>query len=391
MKIKKTVISSDALAQQVANLKRIRQQTEEARQRREQEQLLARKELQELNERHEKRVHQYDPVEMDEVVTQIEETIVEAPVEAPKELSALEKLRARLSDQNRDKEPENASEGRVEVSEETNVEDVVEEVDVVSEHVVEDVSESVVDNVTDIVPEPVVDDIVTSDDTEPIVELSDVEDNEDFDIVFDTEDDIVDEKPVWYKRKGVIVGGIVALLLILIGVTTVVTINMMHNKPAVTKTTKTKTSSSSSKVVDPVEQLTQNLKTEAEKSGIETNVEVSQIGGGYLLGAVTYYPNDATKSYVDYSITKPEKTSELVSDEISEKIEKALKEKLPTINDTLKIKDKSKLTMETYKLDDGTYSTVLLYDKKPFAYVTSDAELNMVNHATTYYVKDVAA
>ena len=47
--------------------------------------------------------------------------------------------------------------------------------------------------------------------------------------------------------------------------------------------------------------------------------------------------------------------------------------------------------METYKLDDGTYSTILLYDKKPFAYVTSDAELNMVNHATTYYVKDVAA
>lgn len=383
MKIKKTVNSSDALAQQVAKLKRIRQEQEEARQRREQEQLLANKEIQATNERHEKRLHQYDPVEMNEVVTQIEETIVDTPVEAPKELSALEKLRARLADQNSYKESENASEELVEVFEETG-EPVVEDVTDI-------VSEPVVDNVTEIASEPVIDDVAISDGTEPFVESSDIEDDEDFDIVFDTEDDIVEDKLVWYKRKGVIIGAVVALLLVLIGVTTVVTINMMHKKPAVTKTTKTQTSSSSSKVVDPVEQLTENLKAEAKKSGIDNNVEVSQIGGGYLLGAVTYYPNDATKSYVDYSITKPEKTSELVSDETSEKIEKALKEKLPTINDTLKIKDKSKLTMETYKLDDATYSTVLLYDKKPFAYVTSDTDLNMVNHATTYYVKDVAA
>lgn len=387
MKIKKTVNSSDALAQQVANLKRIRQENEEARQRREQEQLLANKEIQATNERHEKRLHQYNPVEMNEVVTQIEETIVDTPVEAPKELSALEKLRARLADQTSDKEPENASEELVEVSDDVEVSDNVEEVsdniDEVAEPVVEDKAEPVVE----------VDTVSTE---TPIQDLSDVHeddidaDNIDYDIE-DIEEDVVDEKPVWYKRKGVIIGAVVTLLLILIGVTTVVTINMMHKKPAVTKTTKTKVSSSSSKVVDPVGQLTETLKAEAKKSGIDNNVEVSQIGGGYLLGAVTYYPNDTTKSYVDYSITKPEKTNEIVSDEISEKIEKALKEKLPTINDTLKIKDKSKLTMETYKLDDGTYSTVLLYDKKPFAYVTSDTDLNMVNHATTYYVKDVAA
>lgn len=368
MKIKKTVNSSDALAQQVAKLKRIRQEQEEARQRREQEQLLANKEIQATNERHEKRLHQYDPVEMNEVVTQIEETIVDTPVKVPKELSALEKLRARLADQNSDKESENASDELVEVSED--IEEVV-------EPVVEDTSEPVVE-------------VDTVHIDTPILDVPDV-DEDDIEYDVDLEDDVIDEKPVWYKRKGVIIGAVVALLLVLIGVTTVVTINMMHKKPAVTKTTKTQTSSSSSKVVDPVEQLTENLKAEAKKSGIDNNVEVSQIGGGYLLGAVTYYPNDATKSYVDYSITKPEKTSELVSDETSEKIEKALKEKLPTINDTLKIKDKSKLTMETYKLDDATYSTVLLYDKKPFAYVTSDTDLNMVNHATTYYVKDVAA
>jgi hypothetical protein len=381
MKIKKTVNSSDALAQQVAKLKRIRQEQEEARQRREQEQLLANKEIQATNERHEKRLHQYDPVEMNEVVTQIEETIVDTPVEAPKELSALEKLRARLADQNSDKEPENASDELVEVSEyvkvSDSVEDVSEDIEEVVEPVVEDTSEPVVE-------------VDTVHIDTPILDVPDV-DEDDIEYDVDLEDDVIDEKPVWYKRKVVIIGAVVTLLLILIGVTTVVTINMMHKKPAVTKTTKTKASSSSSKVVDPVEQLTETLKTEAKKSGIDNNVEVSQIGGGYLLGAVTYYPNDATKSYVDYSITKPEKTSELVSDETSEKIEKALKEKLPTINDTLKIKDKSKLTMETYKLDDATYSTVLLYDKKPFAYVTSDTDLNMVNHATTYYVKDVAA
>ena len=387
MKIKKTVNSSDALALQVAKLKRIRQEQEEARQRREQEQLLANKEIQATNERHEKRLHQYDPVEMNEVVTRIEDTIVDTPVEAPKELSALEKLRARLADQNSDKEPENASEELVEVAEDVELSDSVEEVS-------EDIEE-VVEPVVEDTAEPVVEVDTVSTET-PIQDLPDVHeddidaDNIDYDIE-DIEEDVVDEKPVWYKRKGVIIGAVVTLLLILIGVTTVVTINMMHKKPAVTKTTKTKTSSSSSKVADPVEQLTETLKAEAKKSGIDNNVEVSQIGGGYLLGAVAYYPNDTTKSYVDYSITKPEKTSELVSDETSEKIEKALKEKLPTINDTLKIKDKSKLTMETYKLDDGTYSTVLLYDKKPFAYVTSDTDLNMVNHATTYYVKDVAA
>ena len=46
--------------------------------------------------------------------------------------------------------------------------------------------------------------------------------------------------------------------------------------------------------------------------------------------------------------------------------------------------------METYQTGD-TYVTILLSDETPFAYVTSDAELNMVNHVTTYYVSDIAA
>ena len=46
--------------------------------------------------------------------------------------------------------------------------------------------------------------------------------------------------------------------------------------------------------------------------------------------------------------------------------------------------------METYQTGD-TYVTILLSDKTPFAYVTSDAGLNMVNHVTTYYVSDIMA
>ena len=218
----------------------------------------------------------------------------------------------------------------------------------------------------------------------------------------DFEDEYVsDEKPVWYKRPNVITFGLGSLAVVgLLGAALIM--NNMNAKKVESKVaqssfvSKSSSSSSSSKTssskeVDKVDTVKSGLKKDAEASGIENNVDVSEIGGGYLLGAVTYYPNDVTKSYVDYSISKPETAQEQAKDDVAEKIEKALKEKLPTINDTLKIKDKTKLTMETYKLKDGTYSTILLYDGKAFAYVTSDAELNMVNHATTYYIKEVAA
>ena len=218
----------------------------------------------------------------------------------------------------------------------------------------------------------------------------------------DFEDEYVsDEKPSWYKRPNVITFGLGSLAVVgLLGAALIM--NNMNSKKAESKVTqssvvsKSSSSSSSSKTssskeVDKVDTVKSGLKKDAEASGIENNVDVSEIGGGYLLGAVTYYPNDVTKSYVDYSISKPETAQEQAKDDVAEKIEKTLKEKLPTINDTLKIKDKTKLTMETYKLKDGTYSTILLYDGKAFAYVTSDSDLNMVNHATTYYIKEVAA
>ena len=201
----------------------------------------------------------------------------------------------------------------------------------------------------------------------------------------------------WYKRKPVIISGVVGLIAVAILGAFVASrtsnSSTNNNKPSTSISTNKSSSSasSSSKSLSYEDALKEKLDKEASTSKTEHKVDISNVGGGYLLGMVTYYPNDASKSYIDYSLTKPEHSVDVVKDETSEKIETELKSKLPTINDTIKVKDKDKLTMETYKLDDGTYSTILLYDKKPFAYVTSDAELNMVNHVTTYYVSDVAA
>ena len=200
----------------------------------------------------------------------------------------------------------------------------------------------------------------------------------------------------WYKCKPVIISGVVGLIAVAILGAFVASrtsnSSTNNNKPSTSvSTNKSSSASSSSKSLSYEDALKEKLDKEASTSKTEHKVDISNVGGGYLLGMVTYYPNDASKSYIDYSLTKPEHSVDVVKDETSEKIETELKSKLPTINDTIKVKDKDKLTMETYKLDDGTYSTILLYNKKPFAYVTSDAELNMVNHVTTYYVSDVAA
>ena len=200
----------------------------------------------------------------------------------------------------------------------------------------------------------------------------------------------------WYKCKPVIISGVVGLIAVAILGAFVASrtsnSSTNNNKPSTSvSTNKSSSASSSSKSLSYEDALKEKLDKEASTSKTEHKVDISNVGGGYLLGMVTYYPNDASKSYIDYSLTKPEHSVDVVKDETSEKIETELKSKLPTINDTIKVKDKDKLTMETYKLDDGTYSTILLYDKKPFAYVTSDAEFNMVNHVTTYYVSDVAA
>lgn len=294
-------------------------------------------------------------------------------VEPAKPLTAVEKLKARLA--NKNTVPiENTEPGGVAIA-------PVEQTTQPIEPVVEQTTQPIAPlNVTN--------------------ELSDTQYNAPAIVIPEDPNNIDDSKlsdtVKWYKRKPVIISGVVGLIAVAILGAFVASrtsnSSTNNNKPSTSvSSNKSSSASSSSKSLSYEDALKEKLDKEASTSKTEHKVDISNVGGGYLLGMVTYYPNDASKSYIDYSLTKPEHSVDVVKDETSEKIETELKSKLPTINDTIKVKDKDKLTMETYKLDDGTYSTILLYDKKPFAYVTSDAELNMVNHVTTYYVSDVAA
>lgn len=305
-------------------------------------------------------------------------------VEPAKPLTAVEKLKARLA--NKNTVPiENTEPGGVAIA------PVVEQTTQPIEPVVEQTTQPI---------EPVVEQT-----TQPIAPLTVT--NNLSDTQYNAPAIVVPEDPdnhnnaessdtvKWYKRKPVMISGVVGLIAVAILGAFVASrtsnSSTNNNKPSTSISTNKSSSSASSKSLSYEDALKEKLDKEASTSKTEHKVDISNVGGGYLLGMVTYYPNDASKSYIDYSLTKPEHSVDVVKDETSEKIETELKSKLPTINDTIKVKDKDKLTMETYKLDDGTYSTILLYDKKPFAYVTSDAELNMVNHVTTYYVSDVAA
>ena len=316
-------------------------------------------------------------------------------VEPAKPLTAVEKLKARLA--NKNTVPiENTEPGGVAIAP---VEQTTQPIEPIVELTTQPI-ESVVEQTTQPI-EPVVEQT-----TQPIAplnvtnELSDTQYNAPAIVIPEDPNNIDDSKlsdtVKWYKRKPVIISGVVGLIAVAILGAFVASrtsnSSTNNNKPSTSvSSNKSSSASSSSKSLSYEDALKEKLDKEASTSKTEHKVDISNVGGGYLLGMVTYYPNDASKSYIDYSLTKPEHSVDVVKDETSEKIETELKSKLPTINDTIKVKDKDKLTMETYKLDDGTYSTILLYDKKPFAYVTSDAELNMVNHVTTYYVSDVAA
>ena len=328
-------------------------------------------------------------------------------VEPAKPLTAVEKLKARLANKNADTieytEPGSVAIAPVVDQTTQPIEPVVEQTTQPIAPVVEPTTQPikpVVEQTTQPI-EPVVEQT-----TQPIAplnvtnELSDTQYNAPAIVIPEDPNNIDDSKlsdtVKWYKRKSVIISSAVGLIAVAILGAFVASrtsnSSTNNNKPSTSISTKKSSStSSSSKSLSYEDALKEKLDKEASTSKTEHKVDITNVGGGYLLGMVTYYPNDASKSYIDYSLTKPEHSVDVVKDETSEKIENELKSKLPTINDTIKVKDKDKLTMETYKLDDGTYSTILLYDKKPFAYVTSDAELNMVNHVTTYYVSDVAA
>ena len=158
------------------------------------------------------------------------------------------------------------------------------------------------------------------------------------------------------------------------------------NAKVVKSLAKSSSTSSSKKSLSIEEQLTATAK------GMDApyKVDVEDLVGGYKLGKITYYPDNEAKRYTDASLHAPEKAEATDTSDTAKAISDELSKDLPTINSTIKVKDKDKVSFETYAKDDG-YVTILLYNKKPFGYVTTDKDGYKTNHVTTFYVSDVAA
>ena len=139
----------------------------------------------------------------------------------------------------------------------------------------------------------------------------------------------------------------------------------------------------------PEEAAKQDLIKQASVSGLPFSVAVGQIGGNYLLGATTYYPNDPSKSYIDYTIVAPSSESEALTTDKVKGIEKKLTSNLPNIGDIIKVKDASKVSVKTFE-HEGSYTTIIFYDGKPFAYAVTGDDGHSLTHVTSYYVSNVA-
>lgn len=137
------------------------------------------------------------------------------------------------------------------------------------------------------------------------------------------------------------------------------------------------------------DKLQNKLEESVNSVNTPTKVTTEELFGGYILGSTTYYPDDPQKLYIDFTIKAPKEKQPQADDETALKILKTLKSTLPKINDTIEVKDKSKVTMEIYK-QKSEYQTILLYDGVPFAYVSTDKDLVSTNHVTGEYISKVA-
>ena len=274
--------------------------------------------------------------------------------------------------------------------------------DDVSNDVVEDASS---DTVADASSDTVADDSddTEEDDSDATAELIDGEtliDSSDLPI-FDDQEPALVKKPKFVERAiavakrkpGLIVTVCgIALVAALIGVAAMTpsskksTPSSSANAKVVKSLAKSSSTASSKKSLSIEEQLTATAK------GMDApyKVEVEDLVGGYKLGKITYYPDNEAKRYTDASLHAPEKAEATDTSDTAKAITDELSKDLPTINSTIKVKDKDKVSFETYAKDDG-YVTILLYNKKPFGYVTTDKDGYKTNHVTTFYVSDVAA
>lgn len=139
------------------------------------------------------------------------------------------------------------------------------------------------------------------------------------------------------------------------------------------------------------EQFKAKLERSAKSLGLDYQIDVHELVAGYLVGTVTYHPNDTSKKYVDVSLQVPEKKAAQDTSEAGKAVHDRLVSALPTINETIKVKDAKKVTVETYKNGENGFISILLYNKKPFGYVTTDKQNIDTNTVTSYYVSDVMA
>lgn len=270
------------------------------------------------------------------------------------------------------------------------------------EDTLEDVSNDTVEDDFDDTVEDTSDDTV-EDDSDDKAELVDGETLIDSSELptFDDQEPALVKKPKFVERAIAVVkrkpGLIVtvcgiALVAALIGVAAMIpsskksTPSSSANAKVVKSLAKSSSTSSSKKSLSIEEQLTATAK------GMDApyKVEVEDLVGGYKLGKITYYPDNEAKRYTDASLHAPEKAEATDTSDTAKAITDELSKDLPTINSTIKVKDKDKVSFETYAKDDG-YVTILLYNKKPFGYVTTDKDGYKTNHVTTFYVSDVAA
>ena len=235
-----------------------------------------------------------------------------------------------------------------------------------------------------------------SDDLDSDNEANDDESNGD-DVIQLVKPDVT-KKPKLHNKKLFIIIGVIAVAVVIIGLAVMAIVSKGHNtttnnkaSEATSTSIKTNSKLTSAIVIKTEDDVKMKLTATAKATKQPFKLQTQPIGGGYVLGIITYFPDD-TNTYMDYSITAPQTPGNVIGDDRAKQIETKLTASLngdnPTINKTIKVKDASKVSMRTYK-GDKNYTTVLLYDNKPFGFTSTDKDDNMVNTVTTYYIDSV--
>ena len=157
---------------------------------------------------------------------------------------------------------------------------------------------------------------------------------------------------------------------------------------------KTTTTKSVDKTLTPIEQAEAVVSQEAKETGNPYEVKTVDAGGDYTFATVVYHKGDESREYDELRIIAPEVKVAEVTDETATAIKTKLTEKLPVIDygghQTI-VKDGSKVTVEVYPTNDeaSPYRAILLYDGKPFGYVTVDQNQKMTAKIATYALREV--